>query len=97
MVVNITNAISAYKNAPSLNNNAGESGSGFADLLKDAIGNSVDSMRRSENVQKEAIAGNAGTLELTEAINAASIQIETLKLFHDKMLAAHDTIMKSPI
>ena len=100
MDINATNAISAYNTNKSLGNSTSTdstSSSGFADLLKDTIGNSIQSLRQSEHTQMEAIKGNASTLELTEAVNSASIQIETIKACVDKLMEAHKTVVSTQL
>jgi flagellar hook-basal body complex protein FliE len=110
MAVNLTNpagAASAYAQAAGriLDGGAGEAGSAgasasgpsFADLVKDSIGNAVETTKVSESTSLNAISGKADVVDLVTAVNDAEMTLQTVIAVRDRVVQAYQEIMRMPI
>ncbi len=110
MAVNVTNpagAASAYAQAASriLDGGATEAGStgattsgpSFADLVKDSIGDAVNTTKMSETASLNAISGKADVVDLVTAVNDAEMTLQTVVAVRDRVVQAYQEIMRMPI
>jgi flagellar hook-basal body complex protein FliE len=78
---------------------AGGAGAGgnFASLLKDAIGNVVETGRKSD-AQTQAMAnGKSNMVDVVTAVAETEVAVDAVVAVRDKVIAAYDEIMKMPI
>jgi flagellar hook-basal body complex protein FliE len=76
---------------------AGGKGAGFADLVKQAAGDVVQTTRAAEQM---SIAGATRGAELTDvvaAVSNAEMTLETVVAVRDKVIAAYQEIMRMQI
>ena len=104
MVLNIADALSAYRqgggtaiNAPSAA--GGEaSGSSFADTLKGFVGDTVNSLQEGEKAATSAATGKGTDLaSIVTAIGKAELMLTTVVTIRDKVIAAYQDISKTAI
>ncbi len=108
-VVNPNAAISAYSNSQNIagvgsvtnvaKNNPTQNTSeiSFADLVKEGVGQSIDTMRTGESMSAKAITGEANITDVVQAVTSAEITLQTLVSVRDKMISAYQDIMRMPI
>ncbi len=109
-VVNPNAAISAYSNSqnitgvgaitksnPIASNINSSSEPSFADLMKQGVTQSVDTLRAGETMSAKAITGEANITDVVQAVTSAEITLQTLVSVRDKMISAYQDIMRMPI
>ena len=111
-MVNISNpmaAASAYSNAAKQVTGASESGDtdssgsasgggmSFGKMLEGAVKSSMNSIKAGEAASAAAITGKADLLEVTQAISAAKLTLETTVAVRDNVVDAYNKIMQMPI
>jgi flagellar hook-basal body complex protein FliE len=102
MTAALSDAISAYKTASRAISHGGESresaSSGeFSAMVKNAVGQSVETMKHAEQMSMKAVAGQADLHEVVTAVTAAEVTLETVVAVRDKVIAAYNEIMRMPI
>jgi flagellar hook-basal body complex protein FliE len=103
MTAALSDAISAYKTASRAISHGGESresaasGGEFSAMVKNAVGQSVETVRHAEQMSMKAIAGQADLHEVATAVTAAEVTLETVVAVRDKVIAAYNEIMRMPI
>ena len=105
MVDQISNPIAganAYKAAQNLGGQtediATPSGDlSFGALLKEGIGNTIDAVKKSEQVSAEAVLGKANLVDVTQAVTAARLSVDTLTAVRDNAIDAYNRILQMPI
>lgn len=77
----------------------GASGGGpkFADFLKEKAQDSVDTLRKSEEVSAKAITGEADLTDVVQAVTSAELTLQTVVGVRDRMISAYQEIMRMPI
>ena len=87
--------------APSVTGNAAGGGSGggvsFGSILENAVKSSIDTVHAGEKASASAITGKANLLEVTQAIDAAKITLETVVAVRDNVVDAYNKVMQMPI
>ena len=110
-VVNPNAAISAYSNSQNITgvggattnniakNNPAQNTSevSFADLMKQGVEQSIDTMRTGESMSAKAITGEANITDVVQAVTSAEITLQTLVSVRDKMISAYQDILRMPI
>lgn len=74
-----------------------ETGPNFADLVKDAIGQVVETGQVSEQKMAEAVNGEAPLIDVVTAVTTAEMTLETVTSIRDRMIAAYQDVVKMPI
>ncbi len=106
MSVNFANAISAYRNAAAAARTgggaeaaatAGQGGQGFADLVKNALGDAMAAGRAGEGVALQAVANQADLNEIVTAVTNAEVTLQTVVAVRDRVIQAYQDIMRMPI
>jgi flagellar hook-basal body complex protein FliE len=70
---------------------------GFASLLKDAIG-AVQEMGKKSDAQAQAAAnGNSDMVNVVTAVAETEVAIDAVVAVRDKVIAAYEEIMRMPI
>ena|SRR5262245_291025 len=74
-----------------------QSGSGFASLLKDALG-AVNQVGHKADMQAQAMAaGKANIVDVVTAVAESEVAIDAVVSVRDKVIQAYEDIMKMPI
>jgi flagellar hook-basal body complex protein FliE len=74
------------------------SGTGFADLLKNAIQGTVNSQRDAEKLTLQAAAGEDVPMhEVIQAVGKAEMTLQTMLTVRDKTVEAYQEILRMPI
>lgn len=74
------------------------SGTGFSDLLKNAMQGTVDAQRTAENLTVQAASGdNVPMHEVIQAIGKAEMTLQTMLAVRDKTVEAYQEILRMPI
>jgi flagellar hook-basal body complex protein FliE len=76
---------------------AAASGPGFADILKSAMSDVVQSSRHAEAQMVNQVQGKAELIDVVTAISAAEASLETVMAVRDQVISAYQEIMRMPI
>jgi|SRR5688572_19340206 flagellar hook-basal body complex protein FliE len=100
MSMKIAEALSAYANAAK--GGAGlaprdGSGSGFADLVRQAAQDSVATLQKAEGATLQAAVGKADIGEVVTAVANAEATLQTVAALRDRVVAAYQEIIRMPI
>ena len=76
---------------------AGVGGSAFADMLKGAIANTVQTSKAAESQMAAQVQGKAELIDVVTAGAAAEASLETVMAVRDQVIAAYQEIMRMPI
>jgi flagellar hook-basal body complex protein FliE len=99
----ITNAVAAYSNAgkiaatPGLTSRDGAQDGGFADLLRKAAENSVETLKQGEQASLNGVMGKADIAQVAAAVANADATLQTIVAVRDRVIAAYQDIIKMPI
>ena len=111
-MVNISNpmqAASAYSNTAKQVTDSGDTdtsstggaaaggGMSFGKMLEGAVASSMDTIKAGEQASASAITGKANLLDVTQAISAAKLTLETTVAVRDNVVEAYNKIMQMPI
>ena len=76
---------------------AGVGGGGFAQILKSAMTDVVQSSRAAESQMANQVQGKAELVDVVTAISAAETSLETVMAVRDQVISAYQEIMRMPI
>ena len=101
-IQNMTNALSAYAQAPAggaagMNPRDGQQGGEFADLVKGAIKEAVTIGQRSEAISIAAINDRADMNQVVTAVAEAEVTLRTVVTVRDKVVEAYREILRMPV
>ncbi len=101
-VQNMTNALSAYAQAPSggtagMNPRDGQKNGEFADLVRGAIKEAVTIGQRSEAISIAAINDRADINQVVTAVAEAEVTLRTVVAVRDKVVEAYREILRMPV
>lgn len=97
-IVDPNMAISAYSNSSKIGNRtAGEDGVTFSDFLKEKTSESIDTLRKSEEMTAKAVTEEADLTDVVQAVTAAELTLQTVVSLRDKLVGAYQEIMRMPI
>jgi flagellar hook-basal body complex protein FliE len=102
MVASIANAISAYANAGRMVAPPGASGeapagTSFGDLLKQAAGDTVDTLKQGEAASLQAVTGKADLAQVTAAVTNAEVVLQAVVAVRDRVVQAYQDISRLSI
>jgi flagellar hook-basal body complex protein FliE len=104
MMTSFSNAIAAYSTvAKSVASGGGvadtpkAAGSDFASLLKDGAKAALETGKKSEEMSKQAMTGQADVRDVVAAVNNAELTLQTVVAVRDKVISAYNDILKMPI
>ena len=102
MAVNISNAVAAYNQVAREQQDPGleprdSAGGGFADVLRGAVNDGVETLNRSEQVSRAAAAGKADVNEVITAVSEAELTLQTVVALRDRVIQAYQEILRMPI
>lgn len=72
-------------------------GASFADMVKDAVGDSMSTLKASEAASAGAVTGDANLVDVVTAVSAAEVTLQTVVTVRDKMVQAYQEILRMPI
>ena len=70
---------------------------GFADMVRDAVGNVEATVRNAEEMTAAAAAGQAEMVDVVTAVAAAEVQLETVVAVRDQVIRAYQDVLRMPI
>jgi flagellar hook-basal body complex protein FliE len=107
MTVNFSAALNAYNTAARISNNietSGDSvtparinGNDFSGIISSPISSSIASMKNAEAVVGKSLVKQADITDVVMAISKAELTLKTVIEVRDRLVAAHQDIMKMPI
>lgn len=107
MSVSFQAAVNAYNNAANMNGSAsgvsdavstqGAQAIPFAGALKESVSGVVTSLKQAENVTAKALVRQADIADVVTAVTNAEVTLKTVIAVRDRLVAAHQEIMRMPI
>jgi flagellar hook-basal body complex protein FliE len=70
---------------------------GFADMLKQAIGAVEEIGHKSDTASRAMVNGKSNMVDVVTAVSETEVAIDAVVAVRDKVIAAYDEIMKMPI
>lgn len=89
------NALNAYNKAAGVEN--GGNNASFSNLVGDALGNAVSSIKQGEIVSTKALVDEVSLDELAVTIANAEMTLRTVVAVRDRIISAYQDIIKMPI
>lgn len=90
--------ISGMPAAPKTVGNAvPDGGSGFGDLVREALKSTVQANHQAEQVSAQAVAGKADVTDVVTAVTSAEVALDTVVAVRDRVISAYQEIMRMPI
>ena len=102
MVMNIANALSAYRQSAS-NAIAGSTKedmagvSSFSDTLKGFFGDSLNTVKQAEKAASDGAVGKADMQSVVLAVDKAGTALDTVMAVRDKVITAYQEILRMQI
>ncbi|NDE90115.1 MAG: flagellar hook-basal body complex protein FliE [Alphaproteobacteria bacterium] len=104
MVLNVGEVLKSYRNTlKALDDGAGATdgavapGGGFGNILGNMLGDTVDTLKKSENVSLAAVQGKASINEVITAVSSAEAALQTVVTIRDRVIAAYQELMRSAV
>jgi flagellar hook-basal body complex protein FliE len=72
-------------------------GASFSDLLKNVMGDAVQSSKAAETQMASHVAGKGELIDVVTAISSAEASLETVMAVRDQVISAYQEIMRMPI
>ncbi|MDR3509760.1 MAG: flagellar hook-basal body complex protein FliE [Caulobacteraceae bacterium] len=85
------------QSAPTVNSAKGSDGHGFADILKSAMTDAVQSSKTAETKMIAQTQGKADLVDVATAISSAQASLQTVMAVRDQVISAYQEIMKMPL
>ncbi len=73
------------------------SGPSFGDLLKNVMGDAVQSSKAAETQMAAHVQGKGQLIDVVTAISSAEASLETVMAVRDQVISAYQEIMRMPI
>lgn len=70
---------------------------GFAEFVREATAEAVDTMKQGEAMSQKGIAGEADLNDVVSAVNDAEMTLQTVTALRDKVVQAYQEIIRMPI
>ena len=104
MTVDFNAALSAYSNAAKFSSNispasesSGSGSVGFANIIGDSASGATSKLRHAESTIAKSLVKQADITDVVTAISNAEVTLRTVIQVRDKLIAAHQEIMRMPI
>jgi len=100
MVMNIADALAAYKQGGNVSGGAATETSGgesFSATLKGFIGDGVKAVQEGEKAAIGGATGKVGIAGVVTALDNAELMLQTVVAIRDKVIAAYQDISKTSI
>jgi flagellar hook-basal body complex protein FliE len=75
----------------------GVAGTGFSEVLQNAISQTIQTGRQADAAMTQAAVGKAELVDVVTAIAAAEVALETMVSVRDSAIQAYQEIMRMPI
>lgn len=104
MTMNVANIMSAYQNAgakgegiPKIDIGAKDSTETFSDVLGGFIGDTVESIKKGEEMAAKGTVGKADMQEVILAVSEAETMLHAMTVIRDKVLSAYQEVIRTSI
>lgn len=103
MAINFSSAVAAYDKIARQDTipNPGKSdtsgASGFADVLRDSVGDAIGALRAGETQTIKAAAGTADLNDVITAVGKAEMTLQTVVAVRDRVIQAYQEIIRMPV
>lgn len=77
--------------------NKSKGGSGFGDMLTEALQSTVDAQKAAEATSAKAVNGKADVTDVVTAVTNAEVALDTVVAVRDRVISAYQEIMRMPI
>ncbi|MBV9863588.1 MAG: flagellar hook-basal body complex protein FliE [Alphaproteobacteria bacterium] len=77
--------------------NAPAGAGGFADMVKTAAGDAVQTLQQGEAASAAAISGGGNLTEVVTAVSNAETMLQTVVAVRDRVIQAYQDILRMPI
>jgi flagellar hook-basal body complex protein FliE len=94
---NIARLANDLARAPGAAQGVGNGDTGFAALLKDALGSVVEAGRKSDAQTQSLANGKSNMVDVVTAVAQTEVAVDAMVAVRDKVIAAYEDIMKMPI
>ncbi len=101
MVANFIDAVSAYRKANAIapeTSGAGaivsSEGGGFADMLQQVAGGTVDGLKAAEHATQMGVLGKMNPIDIATAISGAETTLQMMVTLRDRMIGAYQEITR---
>jgi flagellar hook-basal body complex protein FliE len=76
---------------------AADQGPAFADLVKNAVGDAINSSKNAETQMAAHAQGKAELVDVVTAVSSAQMNLQTVMAVRDQVISAYQQIMQMPI
>lgn len=93
-------ALSAYSRTSNIGKNISSeenTGISFSDFLRQKAEDSIQALKSGEQMSAKAVTGEAGIVDVVEAVSAAEMTLQTVVAVRDRLISAYQDIMRMPI
>ncbi len=106
MVMNVSNVLSAYRQADgaglgikdsSMLAPVDQKGDTFSDALSDFLGDAVQSIKNSEEMAAKGAVGKADLQDVILAVSNAEVMMQTVTSIRDKVISAYQEVIRTSI
>lgn len=75
----------------------GTGGTGFGEMLTEALQSTVDAQKTAEATSVKAVNGKADVTDVVTAVTNAEVALDTVVAVRDRVISAYQEIMRMPI
>jgi flagellar hook-basal body complex protein FliE len=72
-------------------------GGSFGDILKNVMGDTIQSTKAAESQMSAGLQGKADLVNVVTAVSSAEASLETMMAVRDQVISAYQEIMRMPI
>ncbi|MGM0421466.1 MAG: flagellar hook-basal body complex protein FliE [Pseudomonadota bacterium] len=99
-MVEVNGAVGAYQNALKQASEGSEKksdGPSFGDMLKESLGDAIETQHKSEQMSAAAVQGKADMIDVLQAVTEAETTLNTVLSIRDRLVQSYQEIMRMPI
>ena len=74
-----------------------DEGVSFSDFLQKTATDSIDTLKKGEQMSAAAVVGEADLTDVVQAVTAAEVTLQTVVAVRDRLVSAYQEIMRMPI
>lgn len=93
-------ALNAYSKTSNIAKNplaSEDKGVSFSDFLRQTATDSIRALKAGEQMSAKAVTGEAGIVDVVQAVGAAEMTLQTVVAVRDRLISAYQDIMRMPI
>ncbi len=102
MFTDVLNAVSAYRKAGTLPQELqsiggaekGGEGKSFGAVLQQVADDTVDQLKKAEDLSKQGVVGKASPVEIATAVAGAETSLQMLSVLRDKVIQAYQEVSR---